>query len=649
MSPTGESIYRLPERKRKRGEKWRVDPIRTAGCIKLKELCKWRARRKKWWLDIFEHLLKRTTGDPTGWCGFDPSKKGPWATTGSDRMSAEEIQQLQESFPYGKKGQWTTPVLKFIRSRQKKNKPAMAAAMFLVKKSQQDDGTIIARIVYSCKKSNKMFARPPRFKLPSVQSIFRCIGSFNKPAFTTIDFRHYFYQIPLPEDAQPLFSVSMKVDKQFLVWQHNVLPMGFTWSPYFAQGITMAALYQTRGEWAAKHSREDLQPQIPNECFEDIVEFVDTEGHTCAFAMGWYDNVLIVAKDHDCNMQIARELKQSLDAANIIVKGSTAEQEMMGARTDPEMTEETNQDGSEPKQNWKGWCFSENEVTYIGIDLRTSQEGVQWRHTSANGRRWLASAAEPNERETSARQIASLVGILLWDVRVSGALIGTLAEEIFLSQIGKALKTKKDWDAPVDLDWRITENLADKVKSIATDDAWKIRAPEPTETPALRSVKIASDSSSEAAAFVILHGREGRFESAETIAVRWDHEEEAESINWKETSIAIKAIREVLRREKEAGRDIPSLEIQLAEDNTTAIAALNSRFYGKCPALCGELLELHAELQGCKLTVRYIPSARQPADEPSRGLEVDCKKCEECWNWLDEGGPDARRKRQREE
>ena len=88
------------------------------------------------------------------------------------------------------------------------------------------------------------------------------------------------------------------------------------------------------------------------------------------------------------------------------------------------------------------------------------------------------------------------------------------------------------------------------------------------------------------------------------------------SINWKETYVAIDTIEKFLVGKSED--ELSNLEIVFGEDNTTAMTALNNFYYPKCTYLSGRLFSLFEKLKGATLTTFHVPTAKQPADEPSR-------------------------------
>ena len=97
-------------------------------------------------------------------------------------------------------------------------------------------------------------------------------------------------------------------------------------------------------------------------------------------------------------------------------------------------------------------------------------------------------------------------------------------------------------------------------------------------------------------------------------------------INLKEIKAAImtiiaiaEAVPEDLRRDT---------VIVFGEDNTTALAALNSFNYPKDARTCGELMLLHEKLGGVELAVFYVNTKIIPADDLTRDKQPEALRKE---------------------
>ena len=102
--------------------------------------------------------------------------------------------------------------------------------------------------------------------------------------------------------------------------------------------------------------------------------------------------------------------------------------------------------------------------------------------------------------------------------------------------------------------------------------------------------------------------------------------------NTKETKAAIVTIIKIAATvPPEERRDTV---IVFGEDNTTALAALNTFYYPKDARLSGELLYLLELLAGVSLAVFYVNTNDIPADDLTRDRKVDVEKCKKVYGQL---------------
>jgi len=287
----------------------------------------------------------------------------------------------------------------------------------------------------------------------------------------------------------------------------------------------MAALLQARSCWAKEKNCFSQQPRVPDESIPEVVEFRDPDG-IAAFAMGWYDNVIIIAKDEQTRQEIAVQLEAVLKKANIIVKGSDEEATLASAQALP---------------RWSGWAFTKNEVEYIGIQCKSSEGAVSWRHVLSNREDWDEQMDDWST--DTARNVASAVGILLWDLRVKNIPLSALVEELaIMSAVGSAMKGSKSWDSEVVLDPSKRDSLKAKVRALAQDAEFKAYTA-PVKHEITRIICVAADASDIRGAFVILNGTDA-YEGSDVYKLHtWTAEEKRRSINWRETKTAIEALK----------------------------------------------------------------------------------------------------------
>lgn len=220
-----------------------------------------------------------------------------------------------------------------------------------------------------------------------------------------------------------LFSVRAEDGVSF---EMNSWPMGFSWSPVTAQTVTYACLYEMRRLWARGVGAADHN-LIPDS-LEDVVVIKNQRGDIVAFAIGWLDNILIIAKDSALRDTLVEFLKGVLKEVNIVVKGSQEDKRYQkeaqyaqmvdprGVMDEGVMENEDNEcQGEESRvevtdntSSLAGWTFTENKVTYGGIEYVSVDKLVSWKHIEENCVDWKKFLDLDREKAT-ARDIAFLV------------------------------------------------------------------------------------------------------------------------------------------------------------------------------------------------------------------------------------------------
>ena len=201
-----------------------------------------------------------------------------------------------------------------------------------------------------------------------------------------------------------------------------------------------------------------------------------------------------------------------------------------------------------------------------------------------------------------------------------------------MSAVGKKMKGLRsaDWDTRIRLRGAEWTALMDKIKALCDNNGnFRTRESQDSFVPKTK-VFFATDSSDDRAAAVLLIAEGGlpiQMQYVEVTVVgqfEWSLEDADKSINWKETTVALKSSIKKIKKEGIAMKDTV---IFLAEDYMTAIVSLRHFFYtSDLTRLCGELLEVWGELEGARLEVMYTNTKEQPADEPSRHPWEQCSR-----------------------
>lgn len=530
------------------------------------------------------HTLQRDTPKDQRWCGLDLSPTPPRPTRARLIPIFDQVKDsLLEELPSAAGG-------------------ATTSVLFLVPKSPT-----LARIVLDGRDLNGRCAKPPRLRFMTMAEIFRLIQFFPRPYVGTGDFRHWFYQIPLDEQIRHLFS--LECGGRF--FRQRAWAMGFAWSPFVAQGISMLlakwgierSAEEGGGKWFAVPSIDDENTPPPfwfvtDRDYSGVGEV--RRGAIVGFVSFWYDNLLVIAKSARARERILRGIAEEARDMNALWKPAKGEGEQ-GPRRD-EFTRTT------------------NGASFMGLIFAHGREGWWWNHSPENRSDW-ASTTTPSPR--SWRAAARLTGILTWDWLVSGTHRDAFAD-VFEITRAIGLSAGDRWEAPVP-DRKgggiPNQSWGDLEARLAT-----LCAAERRQWPLFRADDfdntryLASDAMEVRGAGICL----------DTGRMLWLHhfdEEQLEAhINWKETHTAIHT---TWAAAKDAA---PRTMFRIAVDNTTAKVVLNAGCVPWDAQLDREVRELTEYLRerGSDFEAIYVPGVQQPADEPSRAEEVEPAKVQEC-------------------
>eukprot|EP00744_Colponema_vietnamica_P013087 GILI01018359.1.p1 GENE.GILI01018359.1~~GILI01018359.1.p1 ORF type:complete len:597 (+),score=18.58 GILI01018359.1:67-1857(+) len=398
------------------------------------------------------------------------------------------------------------------------------ASIFLVAK---DDQT--ARAIGDCKELNEHFDAGPPLQFATVDDLFRIVTFFSGgAAFAIGDFRHWFYQIFLPEDARKYFTV---VCPDGNLYEYKVFPMGFAWSPFVAQAISMlmakVAVVKAGLEVASPLETEDLLPP-----YWVIKERGAPKTEPIGFILFWYDNLLLVTKKENIRDLILSSLEEITES--------------LGARW-KQRDKSLNREGGIAGPG-EMFTTSTNKVTYLGIVFTRDPSGSwSWDHVEKNKTKWRDYVNElifMKTRRRSWRNLAMLLGVLTWHWTVLGVGRETIQDAFLLAAtMGRAITSGATWEDPPaeglveEADWRRVFNAIKKIISgVSFEHTFT-----GLRTRILQCRFCASDAMNTGWAGVDLDTNEYDARMA-------SDEDSRNHINWKETMAALCTLEWMLRR-----------------------------------------------------------------------------------------------------
>jgi hypothetical protein len=463
-------------------------------------------------------------------------------------------------------------VVALLRRQRRKERIRSECGLFSVPKK-----STMHRLVFDARPANALLERLTGFTLFSLGellSAWSLLANSGPVHFWGTDFRHFFYQLRMPEALQAFFGV--RGNGEWYVPQ--IFCMGFHNSPEVAQVVTWTCVFhREKGQDDLGIAEARGQPGMPR-----LVPIKDDQGRTIGFIFVLLDNVLVLASSSLIRDWWKRRILTNVALFNLEVK------------------EEEEQEGTIDPKGSAG-----TRMTFAGVEF--SQEG--WRSASAD--RPLTS---PEAIETR-RQALQMAGALLWELRVRGS---TLRSEPTLRRLYQLVANTGDgpWEG-WDRDFHLSpEDIGGLQRVIALREGrtWTKPSP-PREDPTV--IYVATDATNRSTAHVFLGS---------------DPTSEAEvfSAEQPKAEVAYLELLAIVQAARAARRKVTGpVELRLATDSAIC-AAVVEKGYSKSATLDPLLDELEG-LRGNGVVVMciWLPSAENIADIPSRRvLNRVCRQCE---------------------
>jgi hypothetical protein len=489
------------------------------------------------------------------------------------------------------------------------------ASLFQVPKNAEYD-----RAIVNCKGLNEGFKRPPSLVLAEISALIGLVKFFGDATLSVADIRHFFWQLKVALNDRKYFSFSSSAQG---VFECIALAMGWSWSPWTAQGIAGLVVIDAVGRLQAamrEERKKDKKRKKSEEGEEEEVTLIAQPGgavveespppfwfivekstrQVIAIVVIWYDNFLVISK---------RESKRTADTIDGMLRAAL------------------NAAMGDFKLQWKyapgekhAWTVKRNETEYIGIHFhRDDNNTFCWQHISSNIAGWEAVGVTLAPT-MSVVQLSRVLGVITWDAHIRLGLRHPSEIRRLMSAVGvmnaKIVAGAAGRDATMDItseELGVLRNvwmrLIENVDTIDNDEN-------------LQFTKcLASDATPDRGAGVIL---DGPVEHRHVIYINLSgvkrlHPVTGETvpadINVKETMMAALTVLEAL----EALPVVAHTLFVIAVDNTTGVSWFNGR-----TALDDDTQELLEAMDRaldkhqCKAWAVWEPTSTQPADEPTR-------------------------------
>jgi hypothetical protein len=442
----------------------------------------------------------------------------------------------------------------------------------------------IARSIFDGRAVSSWCHTPPRLCLPDPHDIVQHFVSLGgRPGIAVWDYRHYFHQIALHADIRQYFCVS--VDNKIYQWQ--VLPMGWSYSPAVAQALALGVMIE-----ALRHKKWDMRAMdvLDDTCIPAYVEAFHPQTRRAIRAYVTYDNVCILGETDDVDSARAT-IVANCRARSLIIK-----------------------EGSDRFLGWKKLLAGER-VDHLGLSIGATRCTRSVQLSEKTRTRWRSVLEELKPRLPkgcfTCRDLARVIGAILHAHRaIHGHFLGAHEVLRVARELGKQVV---NWSASCVIDERRVRDLLDEFERLINASPVHFPSRNPNAPPA-KIVIVAADACDYGGGFVRV--------SEEGVLVE-------------EVSFPLAKDLHIFNKEVIAAREAviywtsryPGARIILLEDNVAAAFAI-ARGWSTSEAATEDIKRLHEALRKhrCTLTVMSVPGESNPADETSRFKPLDQAK-----------------------
>lgn len=479
-----------------------------------------------------------------------------------------------------------------------------------------------ARSIFNGRRLSSHFFPPPPVNIPEIPVVMTMIAELLMTGNVygmVCDIRHWFHQLPVGENAKRFFGVLCGNT----LYRWGVLPMGWSYSPRICQCLAWAIILYKRSP--ASDALDTARSKIRGA--KDPPRHVDlvADGRKVGFIVLTYDNIGLFCTDRNVRENITAAIQVNFQEAGIIMKVDDSlvpekDRKVKGTRPCYEFAQSPLQSLAYRKVEPFEWDLLKEELkSFTGLEYL----GVQYAFKPSRGCRQLFCRHAPKrvarwapltevitrglaEKNVSAREIAQIIGIILWHQIIRQCPLCEIATVIAISSKVSSAATGTDWHVPIVLcttEWRLLEL---KLKDALINN-W---CPGPIPKRLTEETIIFTDAceSGLGAVFVTLTGE------LERAPLSWVVPDNLQGshIFILELFVAIFAINLVLKEKK-------NTVIRIGVDNAAVFFCL-SNYYSSNLIACRWLAGLHTKLveTNCVLAPFQLMSEQNPADPPSR-------------------------------
>lgn len=490
------------------------------------------------------------------------------------------------------------------------------ANVFLVDKSSYVESLedYIKRIIIDSRFANCVLMSKAQMELFSLEvlreRVAYCFSKSPNVATLNCDLRHWFHQIPLPRSIQKYLKIVLAGGK---VVFPRIWPMGLHDSPGVAQAMTWAIVL--RGlEGGSKEGWSELGLEWTGKTtFDEYLRWLPLSNGGGVFVL--IDGIFVIHPNKKIVENWRKRIAKSCETLHAVLKDERSEEQKQQDANDPAVVKATTE-------------FKLNHLHAIQIvELKKGRDdtSVKFAGTRISGAGMKVDKQMPTLEELhlagqswngTYRQLASIMGLMLWFHRVHNRRMLEIAEFMSVYEAAYPGPNKKDWDKKATLTQQQFQALRNSYELCQKNGYTPFGAPFIVN----KKVFAATDASSRGLGWVFQLENEKNRKVSGFIP----HSFGKENIHLAELVAVNKMIADVDKYCDDSNQERPNLFV-VAIDSQVVLGMLRRR-YSKIKRFQDVLWELFGRLGNRRLVVTYIQSKPNPADEPSRDLDFNDEK-----------------------
>jgi hypothetical protein len=444
------------------------------------------------------------------------------------------------------------------------------AGAFFVEKS---NGKL--RVITDARPANAKFYNRCDMEMFTLEALVDTISQLSTAGATwhalSLDLRHWFHQIPLPERHRKYFMIPD--DRLSVYFVPVATPMGLHSAPAIGQAASWTIVLGELQGHARRKLRYRLDVDEPGDCYPRWIPLRSGGG---IFVL--IDNILVVSPRKDVVDAWWHRLNLQAQRYRATFK-------------EPKEPLEMKKDGNA-------------SFEFCGIEFQHNQRRPTSTPTTIDDEIWR----DPSGWRGTYREIASVIGECMWSLRVGGRRMLDLSDFLQLYQMAYP-EQGESWEALTSLtceETTVLRHYYDHAMQRSFTTATQLA---PMVHPGFLVTDASLDERRKGAAWI-----ECFKDPQEPLVTVHKHREE---------TICLGELYAIVKGVEGLVRDNSEIDLVMVATDSAAAMGMIGRGYSRVPRACELLKRLFAALGGRRIYAVHVRSERNAADAPSRELRTE--------------------------